>query len=199
MIRINLLGQARPKTPAEEVSRGLVISVGALTVGVLLAMLYVGVVYERDSVALTRANQEIQLLERAKAHLQSVEIQVRALQQEQTDIGHRLDVARRLQAGRGGGEELLSAMENSVARTDDLWLTSLKRKGDGLDLEGQAGSINAVANFITALRVSGYFTKVDISETKEDDSNPQAVTYSFMMSAQVAGTSRPAPGIAGKS
>jgi Tfp pilus assembly protein PilN len=199
MIRINLLGQARPKTPTEDVSRGLLISVGALTAGLVLAMIYVGIVYERAAVALTRANQDIQSLQQDQLRLQVVEVQVRVLQREQADIEHRLMVVRQLQAGRSGGEQLLSAMETSVARTDSLWLTSLKRKGDDLDLEGQAGSINAVANFITALRVSGYFTNVDIAETKEDDSNPQTVTYSFVMSAQVGNATRPAPAIPGKS
>jgi Tfp pilus assembly protein PilN len=199
MIRINLLGQARPKTPAEDVSRGLLISVGALTAGLVLAMIYVGIVYERAAVALTRTNQDIQSLQQDQLRLQVVEVQVRALQREQADIEHRLMVVRQLQAGRSGGEQLLSAMETSVARTDSLWLTSLKRKGDDLDVEGQAGSINAVANFITALRVSGYFTNVDIAETKEDDGNPQTVTYSFVMSAQVGNATKPAPAIPGKS
>lgn len=199
MIRINLLGQPRPKTPAEDVSRGLLISVGALTAGLVLAMIYVGIVYERASVALARANQEIQSLQQDQLRLQVVEIQVRALQREQADIGHRLAVVLQLEAGRGGGEQLLSAMETSVSRTDNLWLTSVKRKGDGLDLEGQAGSINAVADFITALRASGYFTNVDLAETREDDSNPQAVTYRFMMSAQVGNRDKLAPPMGGKS
>jgi Tfp pilus assembly protein PilN len=174
-------------------------SVGALTAGLVLAMTYVGVVYERAAVALARANQDIQSLQQDQLRLQAVEVQVRALQREQAEIGHRLIVVRQLEGSRGGCEQLLSAMETSVARTDDLWLTSLKRKGDGLDLEGQAGSINAVANFITALRASDYFTKVDIAETREDDSNPHAVTYRFVMSAQVDGKAGPAPVIAGKS
>ena len=53
-------------------------------------------------------------------------------------------------------------------RTDTLWLTSLDRNGDALTIQGTAGSINAVANFITELKTSGYFDQVEIKESTQD-------------------------------
>ena len=39
-------------------------------------------------------------------------------------------------------------------------------------IDGEAGSINAVANFITQLKRSGYFDKVEIKNAKENDLLP---------------------------
>ena len=75
---------------------------------------------------------------------------------------------------------------NTVVRVDQLWLTSLERKGDTLHIAGEAGSVNAVANFITQLKRSGYFDKIEIQEAKEDDVAKSVTTYGFTMSAAIA-------------
>ena len=45
--------------------------------------------------------------------------------------------------------------------------------------------MNAVANFITALKRSGYFQKVEIKETKQDDKNTAVQTFNFQLSAEI--------------
>ena len=85
-------------------------------------------------------------------------------------LQQRIDVIETLQRNRTGGQELLQMVANTVVRVDSLWLTSLERKGDSLDIQGEAGSINAVANFITQLKRSGYFDKVEIKEAQETTS-----------------------------
>ncbi len=72
---------------------------------------------------------------------------------------------------------------NTVSRTENLWLTKVTRKGNNLTLEGSSASINSVANFITALKRSGYFQKVEIKESKQDEKNPAVQTYTFEISA----------------
>ena len=115
-----------------------------------------------------------------------------------------------LQKNRSGGQDLLQMVANTVVRVDELWLTSLNRTGNALDLQGEAGSINAVANFITQMKRSGYFDNVEIKEAKENDVRPGVETYQFTMSATInpagmaavartdttrvdSGTSRPRP------
>jgi Tfp pilus assembly protein PilN len=78
---------------------------------------------------------------------------------------------------------------NTVVRVDQLWLTSLERKGDNLTIAGEAGNIDSVANFITQLKRSGYFDKIEIQEAKEDDVVKAVTTYGFTMTASVAGSS----------
>ena len=101
-------------------------------------------------------------------------------------LQQRINVIEELQRNRTGGQELLDALANTVSRTDTLWLTSLERKGDGLTLLGTAGSINAVANFITQLKHSGYFDQVEIKESAQDDKDVTVQTFNFTLTAQFA-------------
>ena len=75
---------------------------------------------------------------------------------------------------------------NTVSRTENLWLTSMVRKGNNLSIEGSSASINAVANFITALKRSGYFQKVEIKDTKQDDKATGVETFNFQLSADIS-------------
>jgi Fimbrial assembly protein (PilN) len=80
----------------------------------------------------------------------------------------------------------LDQIASTVARTENLWLTSMIRKGNNLSIEGSSASINAVANFITALKRSGYFQKVEIKESKQDDKNVAIQTFNFQLSAEIS-------------
>jgi len=59
------------------------------------------------------------------------------------------------------------------------------RKGNTLSLEGSSASINAVANFITALKRSGYFQKVEIKESRQDEKNMAVQSFLFQISAEI--------------
>jgi Tfp pilus assembly protein PilN len=72
-----------------------------------------------------------------------------------------------------------------VSRTDTLWLTSVDRKGNALTINGSAGSINAVANYITQLKRSGYFQQVEIKESHQDDSNKAVQIFLFTLDRSV--------------
>ncbi len=60
----------------------------------------------------------------------------------------------------------------------------MDRKGDDLTINGQAGSINAVANYITQLKRSGYFNTVEIKESHQDDTNKAVQIFVFSLTAQ---------------
>jgi Tfp pilus assembly protein PilN len=60
-----------------------------------------------------------------------------------------------------------------------------------LEIKGQAGSINAVANFITQLKRSGYFDNVEIKEASETDLVKSAQTFGFSMTAAIASAAPP--------
>ncbi|HYW72606.1 MAG TPA: PilN domain-containing protein, partial [Pyrinomonadaceae bacterium] len=87
---------------------------------------------------------------------------------------------------RTGGQELLDMVANTVSRTENLWLTSMNRKGTALIINGSSASINSVANFITAMKRSGYFQKVEIKESKQDDKNLAVQTFLFEINAEIS-------------
>jgi Tfp pilus assembly protein PilN len=111
-------------------------------------------------------------------------------------LQQRVSTIEQLQRDRTGGQELLDMVANTVSRTENLWLTEMVRKGNTLQMEGSSASINAVANFITALKRSGYFQKVEIQETKQDDKNTAVQSFTFQITAEItpppAAQARPA-------
>jgi len=186
MIRINLLGQTRPKTagpglPVETTIRWLL-----LLASVALAVIILAVVYFKEERQLDEVNQQIQNLQAEKSRLQQVKAEVEQFEHQKAVLQQRINVIETLQKNRTGGQDLLSMVATTVVRTDTLWLTEVDRKGNALDLSGEAGSITAVANFLTQMRRSGYFDKIEIKEAKENDIQKGVQTYSFTMTAEVA-------------
>ena len=185
MIRINLLGRTRPKAtrttvPLEATLQyvllaiALVVSLGALYGHYLLL--------DREN---TKIAAHIQKQMGEKARLEQLKQQVDNFEKQKAVLQQRIGVIEGLQRNRTGGQELLEAIANTVSRTDTLWLTSVERKGDALTINGSAGSINAVANYITQLKRSGYFQTVEIKESHQDESaNKTVQIFIFSLTAQ---------------
>jgi Tfp pilus assembly protein PilN len=135
---------------------------------------------------LNEENNRISQLSAEKTQLEQIKTQVEAFQKQKVVLQQRVSTIEQLQKDRTGGQELLDMVANTVSRTENLWLTNVTRKGNNLTLNGSSASINAVANFITALKRSGYFQKVEIKESKQDEKNVGVQTYTFEISAEIA-------------
>ncbi len=188
MIRINLLGQTRPKATKQSVplENGVSIILGIAAVviaGVVLFTMYLSQKKQLDD-----TNATIAQLRAEKASLQQVKQDVDRFEDQKRALLTQIDVIEGLQKNRTSAQELLQMVANTVVRVDQLWLTSLDRKGDALSIGGEAGNINSVANFMTQLKRSGYFDKIEIQEAKEDDVVKSVTTYGFTMTASVAQT-----------
>jgi len=215
MIRINLLGRTRPKAkrttvPLEATLQYVLLVIALVVSGGALYGHYL--LLDREN---TKIAAHIQKQMGEKARLEQLKQQVDNFEKQKAVLQQRIGVIEGLQRNRTGGQELLEAIANTVSRTDTLWLTSVDRKGDALTINGAAGSINAVANYITQLKRSGYFQTVEIKESHQDDSNKTVEIFAFSLTAQFgltqsgagpagAGTAAPAtpaahaPPVAGK-
>jgi type IV pilus assembly protein PilN len=186
MIRINLLGQARPKAQRRAVPLEATLQILLLALSLLFAA---GVLWfhwyqlTQDGV---KKQQEISKLQSEKSRLENLKAQVDAFEVQKKLLQQRINVIEELQRNRTGGSELLDSVANTVSRTDALWLNSITRKGNALTIDGSAASINAVANFITQLKRSGKFDQVEIKESHEDDKLPGVQTFAFSLLAQFA-------------
>ena len=186
MIRINLLGRARPKTARQAVPLEATLQVVFLAGALVLAF---GVLYYHWHSMNTEAVEvrtHIQKQVGEKARLENLKTQVDEFERQKVVLQQRINVIEELQRNRTGDQELLDALANTVSRTDTLWLTSLDRKGNVLTIQGAAGSINAVANFITQLKHSGYFDQVEIKESAQDSKSADVQTFNFVLTAQFA-------------
>ncbi|MGA8145270.1 MAG: PilN domain-containing protein [Candidatus Acidiferrales bacterium] len=191
MIRINLLGQARPKAAKTTVPLEATIQIVFLLVAIGLASVVLGITYYQQKTELDNTNKKIASLRAEKASLQQIKADVDRFESQKAVLQQRINVIETLQKNRSGGQELLQMVANTVVRVDSLWLTNLERKGDNLDIKGQAGSINAVANFITQLKRSGYFSNVEIKDAEETDLVKSAQTFGFSMTASIATATAP--------
>ena len=184
MIRINLLGRTRPKAQRTTVPLEATLQYVLLAIALLVSL---GALYghylllDREN---TKIAAHIQKQTGEKARLEQLKQQVDNFEKQRAVLQQRIGVIEGLQRNRTGGQELLEAIANTVSRTDTLWLTSVERKGDALTINGSAGSINAVANYITQLKRSGYFQTVEIKESHQDESNKTVEIFAFSLTAQ---------------
>jgi Tfp pilus assembly protein PilN len=185
MIRINLLGQIRPKASRRPVDTGAALPVLFIGAGLVLGFLVLGFLFYSWQQQLNAENSKIKTLQAQKTDLESIKQQVEAFDKQKQVLQQRVSTIEQLQRDRTGGQDLLDMVANTVSRTENLWLTTMTRKGTSLSIEGSSASVNAVANFITALKRSGYFQKVEIKETKQDDKNTAVQTFNFQISAEI--------------
>src|SRR6266849_1294823 len=185
MIRINLLGQVRPKSARRPVDTGAALPVVFIGAGLVLGFLVLGFFYYTWQKQLNEENARIKTLMAQKADLEQTKLQVEAFEKQKVVLQQRVATIEQLQRDRTGGQELLDMVANTVSRTENLWLTEMTRKGNTLAMEGSSASVNGVANFITALKRSGYFSKVEIKESKQDDKNTAVQTYLFQVFMEI--------------
>jgi type IV pilus assembly protein PilN len=186
MIRINLLGRARPKAARQAVPLEATLQVVFFVAAMVVAL---GVLYynwHSTNEQITEVRSHIQKQSGEKARLEKLKMQVDEFERQKGVLQQRINIIEELQRNRTGGQELLNALADTVVRTDTLWLTSLNRQGNGLTIVGTAGSINAVANFITQLKHSGYFDQIEIKESTQDTKNSDIQTFAFTLTAQFA-------------
>ena len=186
MIRINLLGQMRPKAARRPVDTGAALPVLFIGAGLVLGVLVLGFLYYSWQRQLSAENDKIKTLQAQKTDLENIKQQVEAFDRQKQVLQQRVNTIEQLQRDRTGGQELLDMIANTVSRTENLWLTTMTRQGNNLQIEGSSASVNSVANFITALKRSGYFQKVEIKEAKQDDRNTSVVTFNFQLSAEIS-------------
>jgi type IV pilus assembly protein PilN len=184
MIRINLLGRTRPKATRTAVPIEATLQYVLLAIALIASL---GILWGHY-LLMDRENKQvlahIQRQMGEKARLEQLKLQVDNFEKQKAVLQQKISVIEQLQRNRTGGQELMDAIANTVSRTDTLWLTSVDRKGDGLTINGSAGSINAVANYITQLKRSGYFQNVEIKESHQDDSNKAVEIFNFSLTAQ---------------
>src|ERR1700724_725077 len=186
MIRINLLGQSRPKAARRPVDTGAAMPVVFVGAGAALGVLVLFLLYLSWQKQLNDENTRIKQLQAQKADLEQIKHQVDTFEAQKKVLSQRVQTIEQLQRDRTGGQELLDEVASTVSRTENLWLIDMTRKGNSLSINGASASVNSVANFITALKRSGYFQKVEIKETKQDEKNTGIQTFTFQLNAEIS-------------
>jgi len=158
MVRINLL-PVRVSKKKEAGKQQLVIFAAVLLVGLAGNYLWqsgrTSDVKARQA-KLARTKDDIAQLERIIGEVRNIKAQQQALQQK-------LDVLERLKAGRAGPVRVLDEVATITPR--QLWINKMVEKAGAVSFTGTALSIDDVSTFMSALKASKYFSKVELKKT----------------------------------
>jgi type IV pilus assembly protein PilN len=158
MVRINLL-PVRISKKKEAGRQQLVIFAAVLVAG--LAANYAwsssrAADLKSREAKLARTREDIAQLERIIG-------EVKNIKDAQQELQKKLDVLDKLKQGRSGPVRMLDELATVTPR--QLWLGKLEEKGGAMTFTGSAASIDDVSEFMTKLKQSKYFTKVELKRT----------------------------------
>ncbi len=193
MIRINLLGNPKPKSrrggaavsaPSIEIG-----SVGTPLVKVLVAIVIMAVVngylwYSYDTQAKS-ISAKMKVAEQKNRELSDVKAKYLERQKQADNYKRRVDVIDQLRASQSGYPmNLLNTIGDTVNSTEAVWLLTMKDQGSNIAINGTALSTDAVANLIANLQKTGYFKNIEIKETYQDDQVKDMQAFQFMLTCE---------------
>jgi len=186
MIKINLLGVAPPPSrvpsvggpPAPKATQ-VVMLVGAF----IICFGVVGVVYKVWSNQIADLEKRQSQEKIRQTELAAVKSQNERYQQHLKDLETRINTIQALQNSRVGPVELMSALGGVISRTNDIFLYTLTPAGERIQLKGQSGTFDSMANFMAYLKNSGSFDDVQLEQFYQDDLLDR-LTYKFTLSCQ---------------
>ena len=193
MIRINLLGQPRPKNKRAAASAAAVMEmgeVGSPKLQLVVVVLLVGAFNIAYWYRLDKEKQSIaakmQVAQRRNAELADVKARYMERQKQAETYKRRVDVIDKLRASQSGPVNLLNTIGDTINGTEAVWLNTMKDQGGSVDIEGMALSADAVASLILNLQKTGYFKNIEIKETFQDDTFKEMQAFQFTLTCEKA-------------
>jgi len=194
MIRINLLGGAKPKgkkgpafsMPSFELGSwaGPVVQVAAVLA--IAGALNFGYWYRLDQQKKSIESQT-RLAEQRNRELADIKVRYLERQKQAEAYKRRVDVIDQLRSGQSNATvNLLSTIGDTVNSTEAVWLNSMQDFGTSVAIDGTALSADAVANLISNLQKTGFFKSVEIKESYQDDGIKDMQAFQFQLTCTKA-------------
>jgi Tfp pilus assembly protein PilN len=195
MIRINLLGKAKPKSKRAAAaagaggdfeSTGSPNSLNVLAAVVVLAITAAGIYWYQSQLTKQAAGikADMDAAVRDAQRLAETKSRFEQRQKIKEEYDTRVKVIDALRAGQAGPVEMLTMVSSTVNNTDEVWLNALNDGGANVSVEGVALSTNAVANLMTNLMKTGYFKSVEIKETYQDEAEKKLQAFNFSLNCE---------------
>jgi type IV pilus assembly protein PilN len=191
MIRINLLGVPKskskrgPSLAAVVPGAGVSMVMKVLLVFALAAAMNFGYWYHLNAEKARLATQLVQA-ERKNRELSEVKAKYLEREKQMQQYKRRVDVIDELRSQQFGPVKLMATLGGTVDNTEAVWLSVVRDQGSSIDIEGRALSENAVANLITNLQKTGYFTTVEMKESYQDEQVKNMQAFVFTITCQKA-------------
>ena len=194
MIRINLLGKAKPKTRRSAMATSAVEfdtagspnSSNALAAIIVLAVT-AGAIWWYQNQLNNQAldiKKQMDAAQRESQQLAQTKARFEQRQAVRDEYENRVKIIDSLRASQSGPLELLTMVSATVNNTDEVWLISMNDAGNSVNVEGTALSSNAVANLMTNLMKTGYFKTVEIKEAYQDEAEKKLQAFNFSLTCE---------------
>ena len=191
MIRINLLGQPKPKNKRAAASAAAVMEMGEVGSPKLKVILVLGLAAALNLYNWYRLDKEKQHIatkmaaaEEENRKLADVKQRYLERQRQADNYKRRVDVIDQLRANQSGPTNLLNTIGDTINGTEAVWLNTMKDVGPNVDIEGMALSTDAVAVLIQNLQKTGYFKNIEIKETFQDDTYKEMQAFQFTLTCE---------------
>jgi Tfp pilus assembly protein PilN len=193
MIRINLLGGAKPKGkkgPAISMPTFEVGNLGGPMVQIAAVLLIAGAVNYGYWYQLDREKKSIEVqtrvAEQRNHELADIKVRYMERQKQAEAYKRRVDVIDQLRSNQAGPVTLLSMIGDTVNSTEAVWLNSMQDQGANVAIDGTALSSDAVANLISNLQKTGFFKNIEIKESYQDESVKDMQAFQFTLTCEKA-------------
>ncbi|MGA3090535.1 MAG: PilN domain-containing protein [Terriglobales bacterium] len=193
MIRINLLGGAKPKgkkSPAISMPSFELGNLGGPIVQVAAVLLIAGACNFGYWYRLDRERKEIEsqtrIAEQKNHELADIKVRYLERQKQADAYKRRVDVIDQLRSNQTGPVNLLSMIGDTVNNTEAVWLNSMQDQGASVAIDGTALSSDAVANLISNLQKTGFFKNIEIKESFQDDAIKDMQAFQFTLTCEKA-------------
>ena len=170
MIRVNLIGGSK-KAAGGKKGFGLLLSTNLLPIvwaGVFVGAAVIGYMWwsglksEIDSL-----DTDIAAAMADRDDLRSVIAENERFEARQVDLQDRVNTIRDLEQNQVSPVVVLDQLSLAVGAVDYIWLTTLQQNNTELNMAGNGTSQIAVADFITSLENTGYFTNIRLGNLQE--------------------------------
>ena len=193
MIRINLLGGAKPKGkkgPAISMPSFDFGNLGGPVIQVAAVLLIAGALNFGYWYQLDREKKSIEvqarLAEQKNRELADIKVRYMERQRQAQSYKRRVDVIDQLRANQSGPVGLLAMIGNTVNGTEAVWLNSMQDQGASVAIDGTALSSDAVANLISNLQKTGFFRNIEIKESYQDETVKDMQAFQFTLTCEKA-------------
>jgi type IV pilus assembly protein PilN len=180
MITINLL-PVRAARKKENVRR----QVSVFFLGIIFTFCVIVYITISMNSKISEINRNIETTQAELKRYEAKAKEASKIRKELKKLEEKMDIIVKLEANRMGPVRFMAALTDLVI-ADKMWLTSLTESKGNMKLAGMATDNNTIADFMTNLEGSRYFSSVDLISSKQTKSGAKQTLKQFTITCRVS-------------
>ena len=172
MIRVNLAGGARKKASKGKKAAGQRSLLPLLHVLIFLGALGGGY-YWYSSLTTQVADLDSQIAQATvqKTKLEAVIKEDQIYEGRKKELENRIKIIEGLKRNQVSPVVSLDILGDAIDRTQFVWLSNLDQNNTAFSMSGTGTSLNAIADFYSNLKATGYFTNINVQNAADASGN----------------------------